>query len=234
MKRIALLFSLIAFTAMAADNEVRVGPTQAADGTKVQARGGHEGQTVVSDLSARYEESARLGQTYTVSTAIAGYTVVSAGVSPLAAATTSLMLGLYNPPTSTRNLAIIKVYANWISGTPGVGGLVFNMACAQNISTAQNAPPVNLLSASPSGSIGRGYTGTVTLVGQTVLTYLRPLSNCTPFAGAIAATTVGLNCLDEVEGAILVAPGCFLAIAPAATGTSPIINGAIQYREAIP
>lgn len=234
MKKLILFAALFALPAVAADAELRVGPVTASDAAKVPARGGHEGQIITSDLSARYGEASRLGTVYSIATAPAGYTTVAAGVSPIVAATTSVMLALFNPPLSGRNLEIVKVYANWISGTPGAGGLVFNYSCANNITTAQNATPVNMLTGQAAGSVARGYTGTVTLTGSTLMSYVRPLSNCTPFAAAIAATTVGLNCLDEVEGAFVIPPGCMIALAPAAAGTSPIINGAIQYREAIP
>lgn len=234
MKSFLLFAALLSLPVLAADAELRVGPLTAADGTKTPARGGHEGQIITSDLSARYGEAGRLGTMYTVATAAAGYTTVAAGVSPIAAATTSVMLALFNPLTSGKNLEVVKVYANWISGTPGAGGLVFNYSCGNNVTTAQNAAPVNMSTGQAAGSVARGYSGTVTLTGSTAMSYMRPLSNCTPFAGAIAATTVGLNCLDEVEGAIVIFPGCMLALAPAAAGTSPIINGAIQYREAIP
>lgn len=234
MKNLMLLLVFISIPALAADAELRVGPVTASDAAKVVGRAGHEGQIITSDLAARYGEAGRTGTMFSVATAPAGYTTVAAGVSPIAAATTSVMLALFNPMGSGKNLEVVKVYANWISGTPGAGGLVFNISCGNNITTAQNAAPINMLTGKATGSVGQGYTGTVTLTGSTLMSYLRPLSNCTPFAGAIAATTVGLNCLDEVEGAIVIGQGCMLALAPAAAGTSPIVNGAIQYREAIP
>jgi hypothetical protein len=229
MKRIPLLLCLAALTVFAADNEVVTGPVLRSTGAKGTGRAGTEGQFVVSDLTPRYAEACRLGQCFTVATAVAGTTNVAANATPPAAGAATL-LTVYNPVGSGKNLEVIKVYAAHLSGTPAAGGLWFATAYNTVITATQNATPIPLL-ASGGNSVAKGFTQTA-LTGGLVHTTLRPVANCAPFAGAIAATTVGLNCLDEVEGAIVLPPGSALSLASSGTGTTLIVNGAIIYREA--
>jgi len=212
--------------------ETIAGDANRADGTQGTMRAGREGQLIQSDLTGRFFEATRLGQVFTVSTAPAGTTIVAANNTPVAAAAATI-LTLYNPPSSGKNLEVIRVYANWLSGTPAAGGLVYNAVCNQNISAAQNATPVSNFQFAQ-GSVAKGFTQTALTGGTTAMVLLRSLPNCTPFAGAVAATSVGINCMDEVEGAIVVQPGCALTVASAGTGTTAIVNAGITYREAKP
>lgn len=226
---VVMLF-LVVPAALALPAEGRVGPFPGATGTQQMIRLGTEGQTVISDLTARYYEAASRQQLFTVSTAVAGTTNAAANVTPPAAAAATI-LTLHNPMGSGKNLEVIKVYVNHISGTPAAGGIWLAGASNSVISVAQNATPVATFIGGGTNSVARGYTQTA-LTGGLVHTTIRPVANCSPFAGAIAATTVGLNCLDEVEGAIVVPPGGLLSVASSGTGTTHILSASIAYREA--
>lgn len=228
----AVLSLLVAGVAYAIPSEGKVGLFAAGDSTQNLLRQGREGALIVNDGAARYGEATSRGTVFTVSTAAAGTTVVAANASPVASGGATI-LTLYNPPGSGKNLEVIKVYCNVLSGTTAAGGMVFNVVSNQNISAAQNATPVsNLIGGA--ASVGKGYTQTALTGGATAMTLLRAINGAVPFAAAVAATTPGLQGLDEVEGAIVIPPGAALTIADVAIGTTVLVQAAIVYREVTP
>lgn len=223
-----VLAVLVPAVVYATVSELKVGPVVQADGTQAVQRSAREGETVTLELSGKYEEATERGLTFSITTALAGVTVAAGHVSPIAANTGTPILGLINPANSGRYAVIIKAQAQWVSGTTGVGGLAWNIACGTAITQATLVTPVaNNGSAS---SVMRGISGQA-ITGGPVGVLLKPIQNCGTFAGAIAATTVGINCAEEVEGSIVVAPGCYVAIAASAAGTSPIVQASLTYRE---
>lgn len=224
--------AIFALLSMSIVSETVIGPQPGGDNVLIRQRAGREGQTISADLTGKFAEATSRGQVFTATTAVAGVTVAATHVTPLAAGTGTPILGLFNPPGSGKNLEILKVQAAWVSGTTGAGGLVFNVAFAQNISVAGNTVPRSNL-VGGANTVALAFTNTAT-TGSTIGLLFRALNGCTVFAGAIAATTVGLNCGEEVEGSIVVPPGGYFAIAAGLAGTSPIVQAAITYREAIP
>jgi hypothetical protein len=233
-KLFASAFLLSVFFAGPASAIVSEGVVQQAGQSSRQGQGPlrtqTEGALVSVNTAGDYYEGSRLGEVFTIKTASAGTSFTTAGTSPLAAAGTA-WLALYNPLGSPVNMEIASVTINGISGTPGVGGIVYDIGCSQSITATQNATPIGSLLPSNSG-FGRGFTQTA-LTGSTALTELR-MSCYAPFAAAIAATSAGLSCNDYLIGQIILAPGCVLAIQATAAGTTHIAAGSITYRQAIP
>lgn len=232
--KICVAAFLVASLAIPANAIVTEGQTQALGQTNYVGQGpfrrGVEGQQMGSNVAGDFYEGARLGQVFTIKTASAGTSFTTAGVSPLAAAGIA-WLALYNPAGSAVNLEIENISIAGVSGTPGVGAQVYDLGCSQNITAAQNAVPVGSLIPSMSG-VGLGYTQTA-LTGSTVLKEVG-ISCYSPFAGAMAATSPGLQCSDNIQGRFVVAPGCVFAIQTTAAGTAHIAAGSLTYRVAIP
>lgn len=232
MKRITLavvLAVLVPAAVWATVAELKVGPVLQGDGTQAVQRMEREGGTVTLELSGKYEEATERQQVFSVTSTLAGVTVAATHVSPLAAGTGTPIVAVFNPSNSGKNIVIIKAQALWVSGTAGAGGLAWNVSCGGSISAAENAAPV-ADNGSSARSVARGFTSTA-LTGSLIGVLLKPVQNCGVFAGAIAATTVGLNCAEEVEGSIVAPPGCYVAIAAAAAGTSPIVQASLSFRE---
>lgn len=234
----SLLVTLFAGVALALPAEGRAGLRVLSDGAQDFFRQGREGALIVNDGAARYGEATSRNTVFTITTAAAGTTVVAANASPVAAGGATI-LSLYNPIGSGKNLEVIKVYCNIISGTTAAGGMVFNVASNQNITAVQNnggsagvGPIPNFIGAG--ASVARAFTQTALTGGVGSMTLFRAVNGAVPFAAAAAATTVGLNALDEVEGSIIVPPGGVLTIADVAIGTTVAVQAAMTYREVTP
>jgi hypothetical protein len=221
----SLLIPVAVFATVA---ELNVGPVIKADGAQAIQRMGREGETITIELGGKYEESTERNQTFSVTTALAGVTVAATHVSPIAANTGTPIIAIVNPANSGKNAAITKAQCAWVSGTAGAGGLAWNIGCGSAITAATTVPIAN--NGSSASSSMRGIAGTAITSGP-VGVLLKPVQNCTVFAAAIAATTVGSNCSEEVEGNIVVPPGCWAGIAAATAGTSPIVQCSLSWRE---
>ena len=82
-------------------NEIIIGAQNVSDGVATKARGGKQGDQLVSDLHGRYYEQTYRRNTFNVAT-------VAAGVTTVGLATTYTGLMLQNPYTSTVNVVLNK------------------------------------------------------------------------------------------------------------------------------
>lgn len=201
------------------------------EGVGIDSRATKNGATVVADAGGQFGEATSRGEVFTVMGAVVGTTIVAAHVSPIAGAAAT-PLSLYNPIGSGKNLEVLKAHLLPISGTPGVGSFVWNIAYNQTITATPNnmavaaaLPVCNLPGASV--SVAKGYTATA-LTGSTAQVAIGPIT--TFFGGAIAATTP-ITPDVVVDGMIVVPPGGLLSIAAPATGTTFVIGLGITYRE---
>lgn len=201
-------------------------PTKRGDGTIAEeARGGRDGELIVTDLHGRYHELGRRGRVYAVSTAAAGTTVVSGNVSPPAAAAATV-LTLYNPTGSRVELEILKVVLYHVSGTPGAGSWWHCLSNSAAITATENAAPVNSLNGAR--ATAKGFTQTA-LTGGAVHVAYRAMGGS--FAGAIAATTPGQVREEELAGEIVLPAGWAYTIAAPAAGTTHIVIASIVFAE---
>lgn len=190
-----------------------------------------EGSLVTANTSGDFYEATRLNEVYSCKTASAGTSFTTAGTSPLGAAGIA-WLAVVNPANSGYNLEVIQSTIVGVSGTPGVGAQVYNLGCSQTVTSATFTAPISHLTGQVGGSVGKCYTQTA-LTGSTALTEVR-VHPYGPFAAAMAATTPGLEAVDIVNGALIVPPGCVLAIQTTAAGTTHIAAGSIDFRQAVP
>lgn len=201
-------------------------------------RMGSEGQLVSGNTAGDYYEAARLAEVFSCKTASAGTSLTTASASPLTAAGI-IWLGVFNPVGSGYNIEIISSVITGISGTPGVGGTVYSMGCSQTAVTAvQNnggtsqVGPLNHLTGQNTGSVAQCFTQ-LAFTGGTAFKEVR-MHPYAPFGAAMAATTPGLSQIDMVNGALVVAPGCAIAIQAALQGTTHVAAGSIDFRQALP
>lgn len=212
------------------DGIVGLGAKEPRQGGSVvdQLRLGNSLEQIIGDAHGRYSEAGRLGRVHTVTTAVAGTTVVAGNVSPVAAAAASI-LSLWNPTGSGMELSILRVILAFISGTPGAGPWVLNGAGGQVITATENAAPVCHRSGF-ARSVAKGFTQTA-LTGSGLQALLRFIGGAVLFAGAIAATTPGQGVQDELAGDVHVPEGGLLSIAAPAVGTTLIVAAAITFEE---
>jgi hypothetical protein len=213
--------------------ETRTGKGFGSKGTTNPARASNDLSITVAESRGRFAEGAINQELFQGFTAAAGSTVAAANISPVAAAAASL-ISLYNPISSGITAEVLKAFINSISGTPGVGGFVYNIAFNQIITAIQNNGGVtgNIPLCTYLGNRASACKIFVqlALTGSGVQVLGRPLPFA-PFAGAITATSPGLVCYDPLEGEIILPPGGLLTIAPTATGTSHVVNAGFVWQE---
>jgi hypothetical protein len=214
--------------------EGRVGPNIASDGSEDAVRLGRDLSVIVSDGHGSNYEACSRGRIFSAMTSAAGTTIVAANVTPVAAAAATI-LSIYNPASSGVNVEILKTWVNFISGTPGAGAFVYNVAFMQNISASSNNQGVAGLSPVP--NLPNGGVGSAKAFVQTALTggtgaqiLLRPMG-ISLFAAAIAGTTPVLAFYDPVDGEIVLPPGALLSIAAPAVGTTVLVAAGITFQE---
>lgn len=214
--------------------EIGNGRAGVQDGTEGTIRGARGGELVVTDGRGRYAELAARGQVWSGTSAVIGTTVVAANVNPVAAAAATI-LSLYNPAGSNTDVELLRTIINHISGTPGVGSLVYNIQFGQNITaTGNNGGTAGSLPACNRTSSRKGqaiiFTQTALTGGAGAQILLRPVGPH-QFGAAIAATTPGLYAVVEEAGSIVIPPGGLLSLAVAAVGTTHVISAAFEWAE---
>jgi hypothetical protein len=207
--------------------EGQVGPRIVQDGSSTELRQSRLGSLVVQQAHGHLYEPVSRGGVFTITTALAGTTIVAANAAPPAAAAATI-LSLYNPIGSGMNAIIVKTVVGNVSGTPGAGGFAYCVSWNNRLTVNGNATPrCNLIGGKI--PVCSGFTQTA-LTGGLVHVNLRIIGHAS-FAGAIAATTPNLYFTDYVNGEIVVPPGGLFTIANAATGTTHVVNAAISWEE---
>lgn len=210
----------------------QVGPVVATDGTQTLLRQGRDSEVATADAIPRFSEATRRRLTFSGMTLVAGTTIVAANVTPVAAAAAS-MISLWNPPGSGKDLHLVRCNINGISGTPGVGQWVYNVAYNQAVTAIQNNQGVAGLGpvctyASGVTGVGKIFTQTA-LTGATVQALFKPCG-FSFFGGPIAATT-NVNYVDPIDGAIVLGPGGLLSLAAPLIGTTFVVAGGFDWME---
>lgn len=214
------------------DLETFVGPLyQGSTGRGVgRLRQGSLSELIVSNGRGKYAELASRGALFSLFTANTGATVAAGHVAPPAAAAATT-LTLSNPVGSGVNFEIVAGHLTHLTGTPGTGSwswCVANAVGATVITATANATAKSGL-AGGAASAGVGYTATALTAGPLHVVQ-RQFPN-SMFAGAIGATSLNLNMVDLVDGALVIPPGWIVSLAPPATGTTHVVMAQIVYAE---
>lgn len=207
----------------------QVGQINGQDGAQPNARMGRTGELIFTEGHGRYYEQASRGAVFTLSLT-ATTTGISAGNIVGAAAAASTQFALWNPVGSGYNLSIQKVVVGLISGTP-VGGPVFhgifvngnpsiaNTGTAYNNLIGGKAPVARYMS-SAAGAALTGGTAPVVLRAMTI-----------DFSASAFAAAAGTNCLEIVDGDIVIPPGYGWVPLFAGAGTSVLNAYSVTWEE---
>lgn len=202
------------------------GPVNISDGANNGIALGRQSELLATELHGRYKELASRSLLFHgISPAV---TVAAANVSPIAAGGTPI-LGLWNPPGSGKNLALIKHHIANISGQPG-GPLLWNFALNQNLSVAQSgfAQSIPGTLAATSSSAGRVLANTAA-TGST-LSQLLKIAQCIS-AGTAALGSSIVAPFEEEAGDIVLPPGALLSLAAYAAGSSHVLMASFAWEE---
>lgn len=193
-------------------------------GAQAPGRSCPSGELAVSEAHAIYQEATLQGKVFSLATAIAGVTVAAANIA--SASPLQPLVGLFNPLSSGYNLVIWDGRANWASGTPGAGGLVWVIGTAVVTAVGGNGA-LNNASFVLGSSIAKTFVNSA-MTGSGTGSILRVFGG--PTAGALIGGTT-CTTVDEVRGSICIPPGSFCGLCPSTAGTSPIISASMSWEE---
>jgi hypothetical protein len=204
--------------------EAKVGVQANGAGTQTIHRSAKDGSLVVSNGRGFYTEAASQGNFMIATNAVAG-------VAPGTALSTTPPMAIWNPPSSGRNLAILKTNVTFVSGTLGAGSIVYATVLTQTTvpTTGTEIVPQCSLLGFPRG-VGRAFTGSTLIIAPAIL---KPAYTLGAFVGttAVPATME----VDETGGEIIVTPGTvFVMQGVAAAGTSPLVMFGVCWEEILP
>lgn len=221
---------------MAIEIAGQVGPQVLIDGVTQPFRQGRSAEMIVQELHGRFYEQTYRNALYmggmTALTAITNATFTTGTLG----ATCTPIVGIWNPGTSTVNLAILQaILSITITATPATGCAPFVWA----VSTGNNAltlgnVPVNRKTLAASGSQAKVFGGAALtgLTNNLVVAIGSALTggqfgNLSMTEGTVAAppTIAGGITFENLDGSILVPPGGVLALLAT---TTPVAHSAVS------
>lgn len=211
-----------------------VGIQNLADGAQPIARSGKQADTMVSELHGRFYEQNYRGNLFSGGVSL---TALTANTISLTASTTPI-LGVFNPPTSQVNLVILQaalsVMANNLTSGAGPGAFVWAVSTGNSITTG-NAP-WNRRTLTQVGSQAKN----MSFVALTGLTNNLVIMEGADFASpsGLTYTTLGSTALmppfsgeQNFDGGLIVPPGGVFALLNTTSSTTFSAAGRLLWEE---
>lgn len=198
-------------------NQVQTGVQNAGDGASINQRGGKQGDTMVSELHGRFYEQVYRGNTYSVSTG--GVLALTANTITLTASTTPI-LGIWNPPTSGVNAVMLQAsLVDYLNNVTSVfpGAFVW-AASTGNGAISTGLAPWNRKTLTQTGSQVKGFGGVTALTGLTNNLVVFDTADFNTASGLLTTTvaaatpTPGVLGIQNFDGQLIVPPGGVLAL----------------------
>jgi hypothetical protein len=211
------------------------GPSKNSNGTLAGSRGGNSGDVVVSELHGRFYEQNFQGNVYSNGSTVTALTANTISLT----ATTTPILGIWNPATSTVNAVIsqaaLTVVANNLTSGAGPGVFVWAVSIGNAaISTGSN--PWNRKSLAQNGSQVKGMSF-VALTGLTNNLVIMEGSEFATPAGLTYTTLASTQLMPEFsntqnfDGSLIVPPGGVLALLNTTSSTTFSVSGRLLWEE---
>src|SRR6266567_4323683 len=219
-----------------------VGPIAVTDGTTPGAgfRHGRLNELIVGELHGRFYEQVSRGNVYSIGS---GSTALSGNTITLTSSTTPIV-GVWNPSTSTVNLVILQAsvaaHANTLTSPVGAGPFVWASSLSNGALTLGSAP-FNRKTLVASGSQAKGLNF-VALTGITNNLVIfegadLPDMGILASAGTVGASTttsnatVGIQGTQNFDGSLIVPPGGVLALLNTTSTTTASVASRLLWEE---
>jgi hypothetical protein len=188
--------------------------------------GGTFGEPFVSELTPVYYSLLKAGRVYSLSSV-----TTTTATSFVGGAAGTPIFGLYNPATSGTDLVLLQVRVGVRTTGTTAGTLDFNFFQVNQGGVAVTGTQTqcrNMYSQGNTGSVAYGMVNTANTaaLASTLVAPSISIGNAT--------TTAGLNAglfVDDIKGAIIVAPGTYLAFGSSATLAVASIDYALIWAE---
>ena len=195
---------------------------------------------IVSELQGRFYEQTYRGNKYSIGTS--GVVALSATTITLTATTTPI-LGVYNPSNSPVNLVILQAslqaFINTLTTPVGAGAFVW--ATSQgNAAISTGLTPLNRKTLLQAGSYAKGFAGATALTGLTNSLVIQEGADFTSPTGqtygTITAPTTGTTLssfggVQNFDGSLIVPPGGVLALLNTTSTTTMSAAGRLLWDE---
>ena len=215
-----------------------VGPaTNSGANAQLPQRMGQLGDAIVSQLHGRFYEQAYRGNVF-----FSGHTAVVAlsANTITTTATTTPILGIWNPLSSTVNCAILQAHLNLfinnLTSGAAPGALIWHVSTGNSAISTGNLP-FNAKTLTQSGSQAKGFAGSVALTGLT--------NGLVPAFGSQLPTPAGVTYgtlpgtvlhqsyseREDFDGSLIVPPGAVLALLNTTSSTVFSAVGRLVWEE---
>jgi hypothetical protein len=212
---------------------LQIGPTAVAgaDNTTANLRGGRTGEAIVQNLHGSYYEQNYRGNLFSNGSTT---TALSANTISLTATTTPI-LGVWNPPGSGKNLVLLHAsLCVAVAGSSAVanGGFVWASSVG-NVAISTGSAPFNRSTLAASGSVAKG----LSFIALTGLTNNLAINHGAAFGGLIMAQgatgtpMLGAPAMEFFEGAVFVPPGGVWALLNTVSTTTVSVHGMLMWEE---
>lgn len=196
----------------------------AADGNETRLRSERTRGLVMQAAHAPLYEETNQGNSWTISTAVAGITTTALMVVSTASAIP--IVGLFNPDGSGKNLIVHRAIVCQVTGTST--GFIWGVAADPAMTASDGvATGRNNKTFASGGHIGRAFAGATAMVG-TGVTY-RSLGE--PVAGIAYAAGLDTTFRDDVDGEIVVVPGNFVGVFATVAMAANIVRASLTWAE---
>jgi hypothetical protein len=208
--------------------ELAVGPlVNSGDSTRTIARGGKQGDAIVSELHGKYYEQAVRANTFSLDSDT--ITLASTTVTKSAMGTAKFINGFYNPTDSGVNAVILSAVLGTVSVTTGGGPFFYNVLTGLTITSAST------------GTIRRRLVSGAAASKMTPQVFVALVASGAPTTALVqlavmggnmgAAVAIGTTQTDDVAGSIIVPPGAIFGLMSAGAGSSHVIQTTLTWEE---
>jgi len=200
-------------------------PAAGANNALLNGRSGQLGESIVQELHGRYYETTYRNNSFLLSVSTAAAVTAYAG-----GAGGTPMLAIFNPIGSGRNAVVNKVSIGSVVAASAAGTVAFGLyfGTTATITQATTVTPWNMATQLQSGSVMTGFR-------NAALTSSTAASNAVALASYYWATAAGVAnvspAVTDLEGAIIIPPGSYLALGGSAALTSATWIGSLQWEE---
>jgi hypothetical protein len=212
-----------------------VGPQSAqslAPGTPANIRLGQLNDVIVSELHGKWYESAYRGNMYSIGMTV---TALSANTITLTATTTPI-IGLWNPLTSNVNCVLAKAKLQTaVAGNSAVaqGGFVWATS-TNNGAITTGLTPLNRKTLASAGSQAKGFNISTALTGLTnslVIQFAAGFGCLVAAQGATATPIFSGDAIEEFDGGIIIPPGGVIALLNTTSTTTVSVASMLLWEE---
>lgn len=214
-------------------SQTQVGPIPStAPGVQVPLRAGQLGDQIVSELHGKYYEQCYRGNLFSggmTSTALSANTITLT-------ATTTPIIGVWNPASSTVNLVLLKAKCViTAAGNSAVAPGAFVWATSTgNAAISTGNTPLNRKTLAQSGSQAKAFNIATALTGLTnnlVIQQAAAFGTLVAAQGATASPMISGDAVEEFDGAIILPPGGVIALLNTVSTTTISVASMMLWEE---